>query len=79
MEYVLYLIGVVLIGLGFYTGAQVIEQMQQNGVPLQNMLFAGALGASAGIIVAGVLFMGFATVIELLRKIMNNTEPGGGR
>jgi uncharacterized membrane protein HdeD (DUF308 family) len=79
MEYVLYLIGVVLIGLGCFTGFQVFSQLQQSGLPLQNVFAAGAFGAAAGIVVAGVLFLGFATVIDLLRKIAHNTEPTGGR
>ena len=79
MEHVLRAIGILTILVGLGAGLSVASQLQQSGVPLQKMLLTSAITGALGIVVVGVLFLAFGTVIALLRQIKVNTDVATGR
>ena len=78
MEHVLRAIGISTILVGLAAGVSVASQLQQAGVPLEKMLVTSAITGALGIVVVGILFVAFGTVIALLRHIKINTDRGGG-
>ena len=74
MEYVLRLLGAIVIVAGLFLAAQVIIALQRAGTPLDTAQLVRAIGSGLGAVVAGVVLLGFGTVIALLRRIKNNTD-----
>lgn len=74
MEYVLRGLGVIAITAGLVIAALAIVQLGRAGVPLQNMIVAAGVTSAIGVIITGILFLGFGTVIGLLRRIRENTD-----
>lgn len=74
MEYVLRLLGALTVALGVFVIAQAIANLVRAGVALQPETVIPLVRGGVGIVVVGILFLGFGTVISLLRKIKHNTE-----
>ena len=74
MEHILRALGAVAIVAGFVIAVLAGVQLRRAGVPLQDMLLAPAVTSGIGVIVAGVLLLGFGSVIALLRRIKQNTD-----
>ncbi len=74
MEYILRLLGALTVALGVFIVAQAIANLVRASIPLQPETVIPLVRGGVGIVVVGILFLGFATVISLLRQIKHNTD-----
>ena len=74
MSIVLQVIGWAVIAIGVLFGVQTYSQLRTIGLALNNPLLMGALGTVVGIIVTGIVFIAFGTMIRLLQRIKENTD-----
>ena len=70
MEHVLPVIVIGLCGI-LHTG-----DARGGGRVFQKILLAPGLASGIGVIITGILFLGFGTVVALLRRIKDHTDPG---
>jgi hypothetical protein len=74
MEHILRALGTIGIVVGFILTVYVAVQLRRAGVPVQTMLVTQAFIGGIGVVVSGVLLLGFGSVIALLRAIKRNTD-----
>lgn len=74
MEYVFRGLGVIALTAGVVIAWVALMQLWRAGVPVQTMILAPGVSSGIGIAIMGMLFLGFGSIVALLRRIRENTE-----